>query len=158
MSRNKPNLLYARAYKNRPKRKEASILSSEQEMKAGFMDMTQEQTTVIPVEGSSSCHPRELRQMKSDFKSTLSVFLNSEAILQGLFPSVPVCESTVLHRSTKGFYGSCWEKMPEKQCTQDWLLHHDNAPCHTDSRLLTVPNQKKMVVVSGLCISPSQSS
>jgi len=33
------------------------------------------------MEESSSCHPRELRQMKSDFKSLLSVFLNSEAIL-----------------------------------------------------------------------------
>ena len=34
---------------------------------------------------SSSCHPRELRQMKSDFKSMLSVFLNSEAIFQKEF-------------------------------------------------------------------------
>jgi len=34
---------------------------------------------------SSSCCPRELRQMKSDFKSMLSVFLNSEAILQKEF-------------------------------------------------------------------------
>ena len=31
---------------------------------------------------SSSCHPRELRQMKSDVKGMLSVFLNSEAVLQ----------------------------------------------------------------------------
>jgi len=28
-------------------------------------------------EESSSCHPRELRQMKSGFKSMLCVFLNS---------------------------------------------------------------------------------
>jgi hypothetical protein len=44
MARHKTNLLCARAYKNRPKRKEASILSSEQEMKAGFVVMTQEQS------------------------------------------------------------------------------------------------------------------
>jgi hypothetical protein len=31
-------------------------------------------------EESSSCHPRELRQMKSGFKSMLCVFLNSEVI------------------------------------------------------------------------------
>jgi len=74
---------------------------------------------------------------------------------EGVFSSVPACESTVLHRSTKGFYGSCWEKMPDKWHTQDWLLHHDNTPCHTDLRLFLVPNQKKMVVVSGLCTSPS---
>ena len=41
--------------------------------------------TVIPVEESSSCHPREMRQIKSDFNSMLSVFLNSEAILQKEF-------------------------------------------------------------------------
>jgi len=33
-------------------------------------------------EESSSCHPGVLRQMKSDFKSMLSVFLNSEFFLQ----------------------------------------------------------------------------
>jgi len=48
MARHKPNLLYARAYKNRPKRREASILSSEQEMKAGFVVMTQEQSNSYP--------------------------------------------------------------------------------------------------------------
>ena len=41
MTRNKTNLLCARAYKKRSKRKETSILSSEQEMNARFMVMTQ---------------------------------------------------------------------------------------------------------------------
>ena len=40
---------------------------------------------LVPVEESSSCHPRELRQMKWDFKSILCLFLNSEAILQKEF-------------------------------------------------------------------------
>jgi hypothetical protein len=81
--------------------------------------------------------------MKSDFKSMLSVFLNSEAIFQKpFFSSVPACEAV-------------GENMPDNQHTQDWLLHHDNAPCHTDSQLFPVPNQKKMVVLSGLCTSPS---
>jgi len=48
MTRNKTNLLCARDYKNRPKRKETSILSSEQEMKAGFMVMIQEQSNSHP--------------------------------------------------------------------------------------------------------------
>jgi len=68
---------------------------------------------------------------------------------------VLACESTVLYRSTKGFYGSYWEKIPGRWRTQDWLLHHDNTPCHVDSWLAPVPNQKKkMVVVSGLCTAP----
>ena len=138
MARNKTNLLYARAYKNGPKRKEASVL------KLGLWLWPRNKTAVIVVEESSSCHPGELRQMKSDFKSMLSLFLNSEAVLQKFFlSSVPACESTVLHRSTKGFYGSCWEIMPDKWHTQDWLLHHDNMPCHTDSWLFLVPNQNR---------------
>jgi len=48
MTRNQTNLLCARAYRNRPKRKETSILSSEQEVKAGFMVMTQEQSKSHP--------------------------------------------------------------------------------------------------------------
>ena len=48
MTKNKANLLCARAYKNRPKRKEISILSSEQELKAGFIIMTQEQSNSHP--------------------------------------------------------------------------------------------------------------
>ena len=67
---------------------------------------------------------------------------------------MPAYESTVLHRSTKGFYGSCWEKIPDKWRTQDWLLRHDNTPCHIVSQILPVPNQKKMVVAFGLCTSP----
>ena len=54
---------------------------------------------------------------------------------EGAFSSVPAWESKVLHRSTKGFDGSCCEKMSKKRLTQDWLLHHDNVPCHTLSQL-----------------------
>jgi len=48
MTRNKTTLLCARVYKIRPKSKETSILSSEQEKKAGFMVMTQEQSNSHP--------------------------------------------------------------------------------------------------------------
>jgi len=48
MTRNKTSLLYARAYKNMSERKEASILSSEHEMKTGCMVMTQEQSNIHP--------------------------------------------------------------------------------------------------------------
>jgi len=48
MTRNQTNLLCARTYKNRPKKKETSILSSEEEMKGGFVVMTQEQSNRHP--------------------------------------------------------------------------------------------------------------
>jgi len=58
---------------------------------------------------------------------------------------VPAWESTVLRRSTKGFYGSCWEKMPDRWHTQDWLLHYDNMACHTHSWLILVLKYRNMV-------------
>lgn len=126
--------------------------------KLGLWLWPRNKATVIPMEESFSCHPRELRQLKSDFQSMLSLLEQWGNSSEGVFSSLPPCESTVLHRSAKGFYGSCWEKMPNKWCTQDWLLHCDNMPCHMDSWLFPVPNQKNMVVVSGLCTSQSCSS
>ena len=48
VTRNKINLLCARAYKNGPKKKETSIVSLEREMKAGFLVMTQEKSISHP--------------------------------------------------------------------------------------------------------------
>jgi hypothetical protein len=85
MTRNKTNLLCARGYKNRPKRKETSkFIAGNESWFYGYDPGTKEE--------SSSCHSRELRQMKSGFKSMLSVFLNSEVIFQKeFFSSVPAC-------------------------------------------------------------------
>ena len=143
MTRNKTNLLCARANKSRPKRKETSILSSEQEMKAGFMVMTQKQSNSHP-SGRVILLPSERLEADEVGLQEHVCFLeqwgNSS---EGVFSSVSACESTIQHRSTKGFYGRYWEKMSDKWHTQDWLLHYDNMPWHTDSQLFPVPNQKK---------------
>ena len=132
MTRNKTSLLCERAYKNRPKRKEAAILSSEQEMKVGFMVMTQEQSNSDPSGRVILVPSKRVEADEVRFQEHVVCFLEQWCIpWEGVFPSLPACESTVLHRSTEGFYGSCWEKMPDKWCTQDWLLHHDNmTTCH----------------------------
>ena len=156
MTRNRTNFLCARVYKNKPKRKDTSILSAEQEMKAGFMDMTQEQSNSHPSGRVIFLPSKRVEADEVGLQERVVCFLEQWGISwEGVFSSVPACESTVLRRNTKGFYGSCWEKMPDKWCTQDWLLHHDNTPSHMDSWLFPVPDEKKMVVVSGLCTSPS---
>jgi len=91
-------------------------------------------------------------RLQEHLMSVLEQWGNSS---EGVLSALPACESTVLLRSTKGFGGSCWDKMPVEWHTQDWLLHHDNTPCHMDSWLFLVRNQNQMVVVSGLCTSPS---
>ena len=136
-------LALGKGLEDQAKRKETSILSSEQEMKAGFMVMTQEQ---------SNSHPSGRVILPSKRVETDEVRLQEHVVCffeqwgnssEGVYSSVPACESRVLHRRTEGSYGSCWEKMPNKWYTQDWLLHHDNMPCHTDSQLFLVPNQKR---------------
>jgi len=150
MTRNKSNLLCARAHRNRTKTKETSILSSEQEMKARLIFMTQEQSSSHPSGRFIFLPSKRVEADETDFKGMVRQFFR-----RSFFPSVPAFELTVLYRSTKSSYGSCREKIPDKWHTQYWLLCHDNTPCHTDLQLFQVPNQKKMVVVSGLCISPS---
>ena len=154
--RNKTNLLCARAYKIRPKMKEASILSLEREMKTGFMVMTQEQSNSHP-SGRVILPSKRVETDEARLQEPVVCFFEQwgSSSEEGVFSTVPACESRVLHRSTKGFYGCYWEKMPDKWHSQDGLLHHDNTPCHTDSQPFLVPNQKKMVVVSGLFTSPS---
>ena len=73
MTRNKTNLLCTWAYKNRPKRKETSIQVHNRRWKLGLWLWPRNKATVIPMEESSSCLPRGLRQMKSGFKSMLCV-------------------------------------------------------------------------------------
>jgi len=135
MTKNKTILLCARAYKYRPKRKETSILSSEQELKAVFMVMTQEKSNspsgrfiLLP---SKRVDADEVR-----LQDHVVCFLEQQGnSSEGVFSSVSAYESKVLHRSTKGFDGRCWEKMPEKWLTQDWLLNCDNTPRCMVSRL-----------------------
>jgi len=76
MTRNKTNLLCARAYRNRPKREETSILSSEQEMKAGLIVMTQEQSRSHPSGRFIFLPSKRVEADETDFKGILSVFLN----------------------------------------------------------------------------------
>ena len=157
MTRNKTNLLCARAYRNRRKRNEISILSSDQEMKARCMVMTHEQSNspsgrviLLP---SKRVEADEVR-LQEHVVCVLEQWGSSS---EGVLSALPACESTVLHRSTKCFGGRCWEEMSIMWLTQDWQLHCDNTPCHADSRLFLfpVPNQNQMVVVSGLSTSPS---
>ena len=142
MTRNKTNFLCARASKNRPKRKETSIQfrAGDESWVYGYDPGTKQQSS------QWKNHPSAIQESwgrLSQASRACCVFLNREAVLQKeFFSSVPACESTVLPRSTEGFCGSCWEKMPHKWHTQDWLLHHDNTSWHTDSWLFPVPTQK----------------
>ena len=96
------------------KGKRTSFLSSEQEMKARFMVMSQEQIASHPsgrviILPFKRVEADEVRLHKH-FVCFLEQWGNSS---EGVFSSLPTCESTLLYKSTKGFYGSCWEKMPK---------------------------------------------
>ena len=113
MTRNKTNLLCARAYKNRPKRKETSILSSEQEMKARFMVMSQEQINSHPSGRVILLPSKRVEADEVRLHEHVVCFLEQWGTSsEGVFSSVPACESTLLHRSIKGFMEAVGRKCP----------------------------------------------
>ena len=113
-------------------------------MKAGFMVMTQEQNNSDPSGRVSLLPSKRVEADEVRLQEHIVCFLEQWCISsEGVFSLLRACESTVPHRSTKGFYGSCWEKMPDRWGTQDWLLLHDNMPWLTYSWLFPVPNQNK---------------
>ena len=77
MTRNKTNLLCSRAYRNRPKRKQTFILSAKQEMKAGLIVITQEQSSSHPSGRFIFLPSKRVEADETYFKVMLSVFLNS---------------------------------------------------------------------------------
>jgi len=114
------------------------------------------------VEESSSCHPRELRQIKLDFKSMLSVFLNSDAFLEKEFflHCQPVnqqfcigvlrvfmeavgrkCLTGGVHRT-----GFCFMTTRHASRIQGFFQ------CLTKKK--KKKKKKRMMLVSGLCTSP----
>ena len=154
ITRKKTSFLCMRAYKNRPK-KETSIPSSEQEMKAMFMVMSQEQISSHPSGRVILLPSKRVEAGEVRLHEHVVCFLEQwGSSSEGVFSSVRACESTLLHRSTKGFYGSCWKKMPDKWPAHDWFLHLVKMPWQTYLWLFLVPNQKT-VVVSDHCTSPS---
>ena len=106
MTRNQTNLLCG-AYKNRPKRKETSIISSEQEMKAGFMVMTQEQSNRHP-----SAIPESWSRWSQTSRACCLFSWTVRQFFSRIFSSVPDCEPAVLQRSTKGVMEAVGRKCP----------------------------------------------
>jgi len=159
MTRNQTNFLCARGYKNRLKRKETSILSSEQEMKARFVVMTQEQSNSHPIGRFILLPSKTVEQVKSDFKSMLSVSLNSEALLQKEF--FLHCH-TVNQQFCIGVLRVFMQAVGRKCLASGG---HSSGFCIMTTRHVTqihgffrYLNKKRMVVVSGLCTSQSYSS
>ena len=159
MTRNKTSLLCVRAYKNRANRKEASIPSSEQMMKAGFMVMTREQSSSLPsgrfiLLPSKRVEADEVRPQDHVFcfleqwsSSSEGVFLQCQPVNQQFCIGVlrvfmeaagRNCPTSGVHRT-----GCCI------------MTTHHAKWIHSIFWCLT---KKKMVVVSDLSTSPSQSS
>ena len=123
------------------------------------MVMTQEQSNIHPSGRIMLLPSQRVEADEVRLQEYVVCFLEQRGnSSEGVFSSMPACESTFLHRNTTGFYGSCWEKMPNKWLTQDWLLYHDNMPWHTDSWLFplpTSPPKKWCLYVASILLHPS---
>ena len=85
MMRTKPTYFVQGPTRTGHKGKRLLFYVQNRRRKLGLCLWPRNTATFIPVEESSSCHPRELRQMKSHFKIMLSIFFNSEANLHSMW-------------------------------------------------------------------------
>jgi hypothetical protein len=78
-------LLLARAYRNRPKSKENSILSSEQEMKARLIVMIQEQSSSHPSGRFIFLLSKKVEAGETDFRGHVCVLERLGSSSEGVF-------------------------------------------------------------------------
>jgi len=80
---------------------------------------------------SSSPRPKKAQQVKSNIKTMLIAFFDIDRLVHHEF--VPTGQTvnkefykTVLQRLRDAVRRHC----PEKWCSSNWILHHDNTPAH----------------------------
>jgi len=79
---------------------------------------------------SNSPHPKKARMSKSKIKTMLICFLDSQDVVRKKF--VPRGQTV-----NKQYYREILERLRKRihrvrpEIADTWLLHHDNAPCHT---------------------------
>ena len=79
---------------------------------------------------SNSPHPKKARMSKSKIKTMLICFFDSQGVVHKEF--VPPGQTV-----NKQYYRELLERLSKRvyrvwpEIADTWMLHHDNAPCHT---------------------------
>lgn len=105
---------------------------------------------------SSSPRPKKCRMSKSKIKTMLICFFDRKGIVHKEF--VPPGQTV-----NKVFYKSVLENLRKRvirvrpEIADKWMLHHDNAPCHTAISIREFLNSKRITVVPQPPYSPDLS-
>jgi hypothetical protein len=100
-------------------------------MEAGFVVMTQKQSSSIPGGRAHCLHVQEWQGM-SGHTSRICWFF--PFTVKEFFKRCLFIKTKLNHQFyievLRGLREDVWRKFPDKWHTQDWLLHHKSAPAH----------------------------
>jgi [histone H3]-lysine36 N-dimethyltransferase SETMAR len=102
-----------------------------------------------------SPRPKKCRQVRSKVKSMLICFFDYEGVVHKEFvPAGQTVNKDFYIAVLKRLRESIRKKRPEKWATQDWILHHDNAPAHTALSVLHYLAKNNMITLPHPAYSP----
>lgn len=103
----------------------------------------------------TSPRPKKARQVKSKVKSMLLVFFDTKGIVHKEFvPPNQTVNSTYYCDVLRRLRENVRRRRPELWRRGNWMLHHDNAPCHTSLFTTNFLAKNKMTVVPHPPYSP----
>jgi hypothetical protein len=96
----------------------------------------------------SSPRPKKARQVKSNVKSMLICFFDTDGIIHNKFvPPGQTVNAKFYCNVLRWLREDMRQKRPGKWRTNNWVLHHDNAPAHTTLAVRHFSASKNMMVV-----------
>jgi hypothetical protein len=109
-------------------------------MKVGFTVMIQKQRNNCCNETAQNHQEQKRLAGPSSKKGTLIVFFDMKGIVHGEFvPPNTMVNSDFYCDVLRRMRENVRQKRPELWCNHNWLLHHDNAPDHTNN-MVFVPH------------------
>ena len=107
-----------------------SIITGDESWVYGYDPETKVQSSVW--KSPSSPRPTKARQVRSKIKVLLTVFFDSQGIIQHEYaPSGQTVTGAYYLNVLRHLRDAIRRKRPDMWTTGDWKLHHDNAPAHT---------------------------
>jgi len=80
---------------------------------------------------ASSLWPKKVRQVKSNVKTMLIAFFDIDRLVHHEYvPRSQTVNKEFYKHSCNTSATLCTGHRPEKWCSGNWILHHDNAPAH----------------------------
>ncbi|GFG30861.1 hypothetical protein Cfor_10274 [Coptotermes formosanus] len=108
----------------------AKVVTGDQSLIYGYDPETKQQSSRSNC--PSSPRPKKGRQTKSNVKSMLICFFDSNGIIHKEFvPPGQTVNAKFYYDVLRRFREGMWRKRPDKWRTTNWVLHHGNASADT---------------------------